>query len=1140
MRISSSKQRKNEVKGDYINLHGEDYYKISNYDQMPPFFMTIVSDSDHWLFISSNGGLTAGRVNAGNSVFPYYTDDKIHEANNSTGSFTKVLIEGGDDPVYWAPFVREYDIIQEVERNLYKNRVGNKVIFEEINHAINLQFRYSWNNSERFGIVRTASITNLGAQPARIKLLDGVRNILPWGIKKAQQMTLSNLMDAYKKSELLTDSKVAVYRLSSIPVDRAEPSEGLRVNTAWSTGLEGNILLSELQVPGFIEGSPLETEVDVRAQRGAFLIETSVDLPADQTKEWMIVLETAQDSGDVSSLVSFLKSSRSPAEEVQTDIDEGTVNLEKMVAKADGLQLTGSQSSVSRHFSNTMFNIMRGGVFDDNYQVSKNDFLKHINTFNKRIFQENEAFFDKIPDQIAYNDLLASVDAAGNKDLLRLTYEYLPLIFGRRHGDPSRPWNQFSIHLKDEKGDKRYYYEGNWRDIFQNWEALSFSFPEYVESMISKFVNASTPDGYNPYRISRDGIDWEVLEPDDEWSYVGYWGDHQIIYLQKLLEFSSRHHPGRLISLLDKEVFVHADVPYRIRTFEEIVADPYETIIFDEEVHEKKLAGTEKFGADGKLLLDENDRPVYCSLFEKILITTLAKLSNLVPDAGIWLNTQRPEWNDANNALVGNGASMVTVYYMRRYLVFLNALLKEAEIKSFQVSEEVAEWYTKVEEIFRKFSDQRSKGFDDKSRYNLVAELGEASSTYRETIYKSGFSGKSEIHAESFTAFADLASEYLNSSIDSNKRQDSLYHAYNLLKISDDSIEVLYLYEMLEGQVAVLSSGIADVNESKLILEGLRSSLMYREDQNSYTLYPDRKLPRFEEKNIIPEDRIQSSKLLTGHINSGDTSIAYKDIEGAYHFNAAFNNGRALRERLEQISNDKEEIDQVLEIYEDLFDHRSFTGRSGTFFGYEGLGSIYWHMVSKLLLAVQEIIEKNKADADNGVINDLIEKYYEIRAGIGYDKKPEEYGAFPTDAYSHTPGLGGVRQPGMTGQVKEDVITRFAELGVQVDIGQIGFNPYLLRKEEILDKASVFHYYDIEGNTRSIDVPANGLAFTYCQVPVVYEFGTGNDQVLIRESDGEQEIEGHSLDTGLSASIFTRSDQVKSIHVSFKDDSILI
>ena len=49
-------------------------------------------------------------------------------------------------------------------------------------------------------------------------------------------------------------------------------------------------------------------------------------------------------------------------------------------------------------------------------------------------------------------------------------------------------------------------------------------------------MNASTADGYNPYRITKQGIDWEVPEPDHPWSFIGYWGDHQIIYLLKLLE----------------------------------------------------------------------------------------------------------------------------------------------------------------------------------------------------------------------------------------------------------------------------------------------------------------------------------------------------------------------------------------------------------------------------------------------------------------------------------------------------------------------------------------------------------------------------------------------------------------------------
>ena len=64
-----------------------------------------------------------------------------------------------------------------------------------------------------------------------------------------------------------------------------------------------------------------------------------------------------------------------------------------------------------------------------------------------------------------------------------------------------------------------------------------------------------------------------------------------------------------------------------------------------------------------KLVLDADGEVYQVNLLiEKLLVPLLAKLGNLVVDGGIWLNTQRPEWNDANNALVGNGLSMVTLY----------------------------------------------------------------------------------------------------------------------------------------------------------------------------------------------------------------------------------------------------------------------------------------------------------------------------------------------------------------------------------------------------------------------------------------------------------------------------------------------
>ena len=159
----------------------------------------------------------------------------------------------------------------------------------------------------------------------------------------------------------------------------------------------------------------------------------------------------------------------------------------------------------------------------------------------------------------------------------------------------------------------------------------------------------------------------------------------------------------------------------------------------------------------------------------------------------------------------------------------------------------------------------------------------------------------------------------------------------------------------------------------------------------------------------------------------------------------------------------------LAEAYERLLGHHAFTGRSGTMFGYEGLGCIYWHMVAKLLLAVQErVFEASEASAPE--LPALVAHYRRIRDGLGYRKTPAEYGAFPADPYSHTAGEGGAQQPGMTGQVKEEILTRWGELGLCVRDGWVLFRPVLLDAAEVP-----------EGGALSFT--RNGLAYTYRRGP---------------------------------------------------------
>ena len=174
-----------------------------------------------------------------------------------------------------------------------------------------------------------------------------------------------------------------------------------------------------------------------------------------------------------------------------------------------------------------MFSLMlcAGGIFVAGYRVDKGDLLAFVRTRNRPVLAAQKTWFDTLPDKIDIRDLYARAAAAKSADLERLCYEYLPLTFSRRHGDPSRPWNRFSINLKHPDGSPRLDFQGNWRDIFQNWEPLAYAFPAYIEGMIARFLNAITADGYNPYRITRDGIEWEVPEPDNPWANIGYWND---------------------------------------------------------------------------------------------------------------------------------------------------------------------------------------------------------------------------------------------------------------------------------------------------------------------------------------------------------------------------------------------------------------------------------------------------------------------------------------------------------------------------------------------------------------------------------------------------------------------------------------
>jgi hypothetical protein len=1050
--------------GGFVEEAGETWYRIDHPDAQPPFFMTLAGDSDLWAFVSTAGSLSAGRGNAEGAFLPYETVDKIHLRWEHTGPRTWIRFPAEHGFDVWEPFApRVHGPVGAI--SVWKNLSGTRIRFRQDHPNAGLRFEYEWFTSADLGLVRSARLSTTPGSHTHVRqvqVLDGVLNLLPPGVGVKTSAMLSSLADAYKWNEAAAGGRLGLFTLYAQIWDRAEPKESFHALAAWHAGLPADActLLSAHQVAAFCRGETVQAETLTRGRRSAFLVAFDAAL-SEAGCQWHIVVDGPLSQVAAFELAQRLQAGGGTVQEIVAARLRNTAGVDELLARADGLQQSGDAMAAAHHRANVLFNIMRGGVFVDGTQLQRDDLLAFVRQRNLAVGAALAALASHWPATVEREWALQTTRTALGAQAERLLLEYLPLTFSRRHGDPSRPWNQFSIRVRDGAGKRVVNYQGNWRDIFQNWEALVHSEPAYVGSMVTAFLGAMTPDGYNPYRIGRDGIDWETVEPDDPWSHIGYWGDHQVVYLLRLMEAAQAHDPALLPSLWDRALFSFADVPYRLHPHAAQTANPKSTLSFDNAAHQRAHERKRRLGADGLLVCTDDGQPVLATLAEKLAIIVLAKAGSLVPGGGLWLHTQRPEWNDANNALVGNGLSVVTLAYLRRFLCFVQAL-PGAE-RPFELSAATLQALQGM--VASVQATPLAVVHDAQGRRAFLDSAGALLDTWRAAGYQ-GAAGRQPARAphsllpQVATALLPLIDATLRTCL----REDGLYQSYQLVDLNNGRAEVSALYPMLEGQVAMLSCGLLSLAEAVHLLDTLFDSALFTPDRQSFLLYPDRRLPGFLERNRL-DAAAMALPVVQTLLAQGRTDLLQQQSDGVVRFAPVLANSADLQAAGADLG---AELAPLVVAYERVLRHHEFTGRSGTMFGYEGLGCIYWHMVAKLLLAVQERVFE-AADKHAPELPALQAHYRRVRDGLGYRKSAAAYGAFPADPYSHTPGEGGAQQPGMTGQVKEEILTRWGELGLRVAAGQVHFNPVLLDADEL--------------------PPGGELCFTFARVPYTYRRG---------------------------------------------------
>ena len=362
-----------DATGSFVDLDHDRYAVIRGTSALAPFFMTVAGASDMWLFLSSGGGVTAGRRNASHAVFPYSTDDKIVDTASSTGGLTLVRATLADgSSTLWQPFEPSLDSRGSGRRSVYRSVWGDHVVLEDRHDELGLMMRVGWRTSGRFGVVRECTL--VANEDVVVDVLDGVQNVLPPGVTPQTQNALSNLLDAYKRAEVDPASGVATVFLSSLLTDRAEPAESLSATTVWHTGLPGATVSTDLErARSFARGEPAVPLSHTRGRRGAYLLEARARVTPGEPLTWATLVDTDQSAADVVDLVELARDQHRAAATVAQDRLAGRDALRRHLSAADGLQKTGDEVASVHHRANVLFNAMRGGVPSDGYAVDAAD-----------------------------------------------------------------------------------------------------------------------------------------------------------------------------------------------------------------------------------------------------------------------------------------------------------------------------------------------------------------------------------------------------------------------------------------------------------------------------------------------------------------------------------------------------------------------------------------------------------------------------------------------------------------------------------------------------------------------------------------------------------------------------------------------
>lgn len=535
-------------------------------------------------------------------------------------------------------------------------------------------------------LVRQLTLTNFGASPLDLELLDGLPALIPFGADNGAIKNISRTIEAWMQVEGHTEG-LPFYRLRASAADTAEVS----------TILAGHFAFGWMEQDGHLQPLPVLVDPDP-----IFAHDTSLQSPvAFLARSLDELLAAPQITGGKTPCAFFVATTR--------------------LQPGHGLSITALFGHTSSR-----------AALDNQVQRLRDPALI------ARKQAEARALAQQITDPIATRSAAPLFDGYCRQSFLdnvlrggkpeRLGDSARPhvyYIYSRKHGDLERDYNDFFLAAE-------YYSQGNgnFRDVAQNRRNDVWFWPEVGDFNIRLHLSLIQADGYNPLVLQgvrfalpspaqsdlvRHSSRPEQLAPllaepftpggllkaienravpldmppveflnralrtaEPQIQAVfgeGFWIDHWT-YLLDLIESFAAIYPDRLNAIL-----FETSLPYFVSPV--VVQPRSEKYVLTEagprQLHAIHHDHTQR---EGWLRSDQGRGPLFHSrVIEKLFLLALLKTATRDPwGMGVEMEAGKPGWYDALNGLPGLfGSSMPESYELLRLLRFLRQVLTDRD-----------------------------------------------------------------------------------------------------------------------------------------------------------------------------------------------------------------------------------------------------------------------------------------------------------------------------------------------------------------------------------------------------------------------------------------------------------------------------